>query len=315
VKAQLTIDVEYNPSVTDPEALATAMDRLLETACSTPGILDEYGDPTLGEFLVARAGLCSPPTVVLNVSGGLVQDVFCAPHGTRVVLVDWDTEGRDAASQGVFLVETEPGHGHYVFAAEIPTTPLDQLAGTDIDRALLAAGIDVDADPAIVVPDKTIGTWKCDECGWTVAVSYAQLAEIGTPLCRECDIEMSLLSSPEEEQEPGSRAAGNGPVALDESYLVAMIERVAETADNWADCSDMKEALAVFKELGQDCRALLKQVRERPEEPHRYILYHLDTDSLLSTTIYHDYAEAVEDADQVDDVVVVPFPFDRSSAS
>jgi hypothetical protein len=37
------------------------------------------------------------------------------------------------------------------------------------------------------------GTWKCDECGWTTEVSYAGLAEIGTPLCTDCDIEMALL--------------------------------------------------------------------------------------------------------------------------
>lgn len=54
-KTTLTIDVNYNPEVTDPEGLASAMDRLLETALSTPGIMDEYGPPEFGEFSVAQA--------------------------------------------------------------------------------------------------------------------------------------------------------------------------------------------------------------------------------------------------------------------
>jgi hypothetical protein len=48
----LTIQVQYDPQVTDPEALASAADVLLETALSTPGILDEYGEPQFGEFFV-----------------------------------------------------------------------------------------------------------------------------------------------------------------------------------------------------------------------------------------------------------------------
>lgn len=48
----LTIQIDYDPDVTDPEGLAVAMDRLLETAISIPGVLDEYGNPTLGEFYV-----------------------------------------------------------------------------------------------------------------------------------------------------------------------------------------------------------------------------------------------------------------------
>jgi len=39
MKARMTLDVEYDPSMTDPEGLATALDRLLKTALSTPDIL------------------------------------------------------------------------------------------------------------------------------------------------------------------------------------------------------------------------------------------------------------------------------------
>lgn len=50
----LNVDIEYDPDVTDPESLACAMDRLIETILSTPGILDEYGNPRVEPFFVAR---------------------------------------------------------------------------------------------------------------------------------------------------------------------------------------------------------------------------------------------------------------------
>ena len=53
MKTTLTLEIEYDPTKTDPEGLASAFDRLLETALSTPGIMEEYGDPKAGEFLVA----------------------------------------------------------------------------------------------------------------------------------------------------------------------------------------------------------------------------------------------------------------------
>ncbi len=54
MKLTLTIDVEYDSDVTDAESLAVALDRLMETALSTPDILDEYGNPRVGQFFVAR---------------------------------------------------------------------------------------------------------------------------------------------------------------------------------------------------------------------------------------------------------------------
>jgi hypothetical protein len=43
MKTTLTVDIQYDPGKTAPEGLACAMDRLLETILSTPGILDDYG--------------------------------------------------------------------------------------------------------------------------------------------------------------------------------------------------------------------------------------------------------------------------------
>jgi hypothetical protein len=49
----LSLEVEFDDSKTDPESLASALDSLIKTALSTPGILQEYGDPTVGEFMVS----------------------------------------------------------------------------------------------------------------------------------------------------------------------------------------------------------------------------------------------------------------------
>ncbi len=36
-------------------------------------------------------------------------------------------------------------------------------------------------------------TWKCPDCGRTIEHSYEALAEVGTPICTDCDAEMDLL--------------------------------------------------------------------------------------------------------------------------
>jgi len=53
-KATLTIDIEYDPEITDAESVASALDMLLETAMSTPGIFEEYGNPKVEEFFVSK---------------------------------------------------------------------------------------------------------------------------------------------------------------------------------------------------------------------------------------------------------------------
>ncbi|MGA2259583.1 MAG: hypothetical protein ABSG53_33320 [Thermoguttaceae bacterium] len=67
-KTTLTLDIEYDPELTDPEGLASAMDRLMETALSTPDILEEYGNPTVGEFLIVGENSPKPgPTIVAGI--------------------------------------------------------------------------------------------------------------------------------------------------------------------------------------------------------------------------------------------------------
>jgi hypothetical protein len=100
MKTTLTVEIEYDPEMTDAEGLACAMDRLLETALSTPDILSEYGNPKVGEFFVAKEP--APPMIVLNLSGGVLQDVFGSDSATAVTLVDWDVEGCSPSDENIF---------------------------------------------------------------------------------------------------------------------------------------------------------------------------------------------------------------------
>ncbi len=55
MKTKLSIEVEFNGDKTDADSLASAADTLLQTALSTPGVLDDFGDPQFGEFCVEQA--------------------------------------------------------------------------------------------------------------------------------------------------------------------------------------------------------------------------------------------------------------------
>ena len=43
----------------------------------------------------------------------------------------------------------------------------------------------------------------------------------------------------------------------------------------------------------------------------RWVLYNIDTNSLLTTRTYDSYDEAAEDANQVNDILVLPLEFEE----
>jgi hypothetical protein len=76
VKTKLMLEVDYDPKRTDPEGLARALDRLLETALSVTGSLDEYGNPKFGEFLTME----EPTSSVRYALYDLAADELFATH-------------------------------------------------------------------------------------------------------------------------------------------------------------------------------------------------------------------------------------------
>jgi hypothetical protein len=144
-KTTLTVDIEYDPELTEPEGLASAMDRLLETALSTPGVMEDYGNPRMGEFFVAQAAEDRPergPTIVVEIAGGVLQEAYASDTAVQLLLVDWDTEGGTPDHDpGIVEITGEDGCSRLARAVKFPTVSLDQLTGTDTCRALDLAGV------------------------------------------------------------------------------------------------------------------------------------------------------------------------------
>ena len=143
MKTKLTVEIDYDPRKTDPEGLACAMDRLLETALSIPEVMEEYGSPTIGEFFVAKQKAALAPKIVLTMDGGLVQEVFASDPAITIALVDWDTEGCDPSDNGIVEIPDERGGTQLAHVAECSVEPLEQLADTETEAALKAAGLDL----------------------------------------------------------------------------------------------------------------------------------------------------------------------------
>ena len=65
--------------------------------------------------------------IVIEVSGGMVQEVYCDDPNVAVVLVDWDTESCSGDDQGIVTVRDNDDQEHLVHAVEFPTTPTNQM--------------------------------------------------------------------------------------------------------------------------------------------------------------------------------------------
>ena len=80
------------------------------------------------------------PLLVINVYGGLVQDVFASSEDVRVIAVDWDLPDREASERGVVRLTCD-GREYRAHVSEITVAPITALLDTEVHRALLAAGI------------------------------------------------------------------------------------------------------------------------------------------------------------------------------
>lgn len=51
----LSVAVQYDPTKTDPDALADQLSQVLHRAVGTPGLLDECGKPSVGDFEAGKS--------------------------------------------------------------------------------------------------------------------------------------------------------------------------------------------------------------------------------------------------------------------
>ena len=78
----------------------------------------------------------SEPEIVINIQGGVVQEVFCSGPLAELTVVDWDVEPGD---EGV----TEAVHRGETLRANVVhpiIVPLQRLAGSEIEAVIEAAG-------------------------------------------------------------------------------------------------------------------------------------------------------------------------------
>jgi hypothetical protein len=88
----------------------------------------------------------------LNISGGVLQDVFGSDPAIAVTRADWDTEGSDPSEHGVVEIPDGRGGTQLAAVAEYPVLPLTDLMGTETEAALKAAGLELteSADRTVV---------------------------------------------------------------------------------------------------------------------------------------------------------------------
>ena len=78
--------------------------------------------------------------IVINVSGGLVQGVYCSTPDAEVTLVDFDVDGVGVDEPRIVRIIAN-GLAEYVFVDQFQPHDLESLAGTAVERAIQAAGV------------------------------------------------------------------------------------------------------------------------------------------------------------------------------
>jgi hypothetical protein len=102
------------------------MDRLLETALSTPGILADYGNPVVGEFLAPRDYVAYVISEVHNRGPAIDRFHSDAPITLQRLTAYYDTaEGFNWDRDGITMVDPGPNPPTDLDAWEADPDPED----------------------------------------------------------------------------------------------------------------------------------------------------------------------------------------------
>ena len=111
--------------------------------------------------------------VIITVSGG-VADLILKPRGIAVSILDYDVEGVDEERI------SKDADGEECCVSR--WGPMDELVAKDdwpiVQMALKA---------------RYTRAWNCPDCGRVIHISYEELAQVGSPICTDCDRHMQLL--------------------------------------------------------------------------------------------------------------------------
>ena len=80
--------------------------------------------------------------IVINVYGGLVQDVFCSDADAEATIVDWDTEGSQPDEPGIVAVRGPLDRQFLAHVASHEVRPLAALSGTHTESAIEQANLE-----------------------------------------------------------------------------------------------------------------------------------------------------------------------------
>lgn len=96
----------------------------------------------------------SKTEIVIEVSGGVVQEVYCSdPAAAAVIVVDWDAEGCGADEPHIVEAHHGTDRERLARVTSQAAMPLENLAGSDVEAAVEAADVLVSAcDPWEALP-------------------------------------------------------------------------------------------------------------------------------------------------------------------
>ena len=111
--------------------------------------------------------------VIISVSGGVADLVF-KPRGIAVSILDYDVQGVDEGrifkdADGEECIVSRWGPTHEIVAKD--HWPIVQTA----------------------MKAQYVRAWNCPDCGKVIHMSYEELAQVGSPICTDCDRHMQLL--------------------------------------------------------------------------------------------------------------------------
>jgi hypothetical protein len=101
----------------------------------------------------------------LDISGGVLQNVFASDPAIEAALVDWDTEGSAPDDRGIVEISNGRSGTRQAAVAAYPVSPWKDLAGTETDAAIKAAGLDWGVEAGIATETQaTLGLQPYSLC-------------------------------------------------------------------------------------------------------------------------------------------------------
>ena len=114
--------------------------------------------------------------VIVTVSGG-VADVIFKPKGVGVDIFDYDVDREDEAR-----LDRDPD-GAYCSISH--WAPEQAVAFNETWPIVRQAARDATCPCS--------RQWKCPDCGKTIDHTYEALADVGIPICGDCDCDMEMI--------------------------------------------------------------------------------------------------------------------------